>query len=135
MRSWASRSKSARFWPAWRSDLNIIYYAAPKSKKDGPQSLEEVDPELLKTYEKLGIPLEERAILAGVAVDAVFDSVSVATTFKAKLMDMGVIFGSFSEAVHEHPDLVRRYLGSVVPSTDNFFAALNSAVFSDGSFC
>jgi Fe-S cluster assembly protein SufB len=141
------RLKAYRHWltmtePTWANVhyppidyQNIIYYAAPKSKKDGPQSLEEVDPELLKTYEKLGIPLEERAILAGVAVDAVFDSVSVATTFKAKLMDMGVIFGSFSEAVHEHPDLVRRYLGSVVPSTDNFFAALNSAVFSDGSFC
>src|ERR1035437_7719409 len=141
------RLKAYRHWltmtePTWANVhyppidyQDIIYYAAPKSKKDGPQSLEEVDPELLKTYEKLGIPLEERAILAGVAVDAVFDSVSVATTFKAKLMDMGVIFGSFSEAVHEHPDLVRRYLGSVVPSTDNFFAALNSAVFSDGSFC
>ncbi len=141
------RLKAYRHWltmtePTWANIhyppidyQDIIYYAAPKSKKDGPKSLDEVDPELLRTYEKLGIPLQERAILAGVAVDAVFDSVSVATTFKAKLMDMGVIFGSFSEAVREHPDLVKQYLGSVVPSSDNFFAALNSAVFSDGSFC
>jgi Fe-S cluster assembly protein SufB len=107
------------------------YYSAPK---EGPKSLDEVDPELLKTYEKLGIPLSERAILAGVAVDAVFDSVSVATTFKAKLGELGVIFCSFGEAVREHPELVRQYLGSVVPQGDNFFAALNSAVFSDGSF-
>ncbi|HUK60803.1 MAG TPA: Fe-S cluster assembly protein SufB, partial [Stellaceae bacterium] len=107
------------------------YYAAPKK---APKSLDEVDPELLKTYEKLGIPLHERAVLAGVAVDAVFDSVSVATTFKAKLGEMGVIFCSFGEAVREHPELVRKYLGSVVPQGDNFFAALNSAVFSDGSF-
>src|SRR5205823_11578877 len=114
---------------------NIIYYAAPKSKNDGPKSLDEVDPELLKTYEKLGIPLQERELLAGVAVDAVFDSVSVATTFKGKLKDMGIIFCSFSEAVQEYPELVKKYLGSVVPSSDNFFAALNSAVFSDGSFC
>src|SRR5947207_886564 len=114
---------------------DIIYYSSPKSKGDGPKSLDEVDPELLKTYEKLGIPLQERAILAGVAVDAVFDSVSVATTFKEKLKAMGIIFGSFSEAVREHPDLVRQYLGSVVPTRDNLFAALNSAVFSDGSFC
>src|SRR5690242_5439982 len=114
---------------------DIIYYAAPKSKKDGPKSLDEVDPELLKTYAKLGIPLQEQEMLAGVAVDAVFDSVSVATTFKGKLKDMGIIFCSFSEAVHEHPELVRQYLGSVVPTSDNFFAALNSAVFSDGSFC
>ena len=113
----------------------IIYYAAPKSKKDAPKSLDEVDPELLKTYEKLGIPLKEQELLAGVAVDAVFDSVSVATTFKEKLKGMGVIFCSFSEAVQEHPELVKKYLGSVVPSSDNFFAALNSAVFSDGSFC
>jgi Fe-S cluster assembly protein SufB len=112
----------------------ISYYSAPKSKKDGPQSLDEVDPELLKTYEKLGIPLNERAALAGVAVDAVFDSVSVATTFKDKLRSMGIIFCSFSEAVKEHPDLVQQYLGSVVPITDNFFATLNSAVFTDGSF-
>jgi len=114
---------------------DMIYYAAPKSQKDAPKSLDDVDPELLKTYEKLGIPLRERELLAGVAVDAVFDSVSVATTFKGKLKDMGIIFGSFSEAVQEHPELVRQYLGSVVPTTDNFYAALNSAVFSDGSFC
>ena len=113
----------------------IIYYSAPKSKKDGPKSLDEVDPELLKTYDKLGIPLREREMLAGVAVDAVFDSVSVATTFKEKLGELGIIFCSFSEAVREHPELVQKYLGSVVPSTDNFFATLNSAVFSDGSFC
>ena len=113
----------------------IIYYSAPKSQKDGPKSLAEVDPELLKTYEKLGIPLQERAILAGVAVDAVFDSVSVATTFKSKLAEKGIIFGSFSEAVKTHPELVQQYLGTVVPYQDNFYAALNSAVFSDGSFC
>jgi Fe-S cluster assembly protein SufB len=107
------------------------YYSAPK---EGPKSLDEVDPELLKTYEKLGIPLSERAALAGIAVDAVFDSVSVATTFKAKLGELGIIFCSFGEAVREHPELVRKYLGSVVPQGDNFFAALNSAVFSDGSF-
>ncbi len=112
---------------------DISYYAAPKTK-DGPKSLDEVDPELLATYEKLGIPLREREALAGVAVDAVFDSVSVATTFKDKLKDLGIIFCSFSEAVREHPDLVRQYLGSVVPYSDNYFAALNSAVFSDGSF-
>jgi Fe-S cluster assembly protein SufB len=110
------------------------YYSAPKQPKDAPKSLDEVDPELLKTYAKLGIPLHERAALAGVAVDAVFDSVSVATTFKAKLGELGVIFCSFGEAVREHPELVRKYLGSVVPQGDNFFAALNSAVFSDGSF-
>ena len=109
------------------------YYSAPK-KAAGPKSLDEVDPELLKTYEKLGIPLNERAALAGVAVDAVFDSVSVATTFKAKLGELGIIFCSFGEAVREHPELVCKYLGSVVPQGDNFFAALNSAVFSDGSF-
>ncbi len=113
----------------------ISYYSAPKTKKDGPKSLDEVDPKLLETYEKLGIPLHERAILAGVAVDAVFDSVSVATTFKERLAEAGVIFCSFSEAVRNHPDLVRRYLGSVVPVEDNFFATLNSAVFTDGSFC
>ena len=112
----------------------IRYYAAPKSKDDAPKSLDEVDPKLLETYEKLGIPLEERAALAGVAVDAVFDSVSVATTFREKLADVGVIFCSFSEAVQEHPELVKAYLGSVVPQADNYFAALNSAVFSDGSF-
>jgi Fe-S cluster assembly protein SufB len=114
---------------------DIVYYSAPKTNKDRPQSLDEVDPELLAVYEKLGVPLQERAMLAGVAVDAVFDSVSVATTFKDKLGEMGVIFCSFSEAVREHPDLVKKYLGSVVPYTDNFYAALNSAVFSDGSFC
>jgi Fe-S cluster assembly protein SufB len=112
----------------------ISYYSAPKDKSDGPKSLDEVDPELVKTYEKLGIPLEEQKMLAGVAVDAVFDSVSVATTFKEDLEKAGVIFSSFSEAVQDHPDLVKKYLGSVVPYTDNYFAALNSAVFSDGSF-
>ncbi len=110
------------------------YYSAPKRKGDGPKSLDEVDPELLKTYEKLGIPLRERELLAGVAVDAVFDSVSVATTYKGKLNELGIVFCAFSEAVREHPELVRKYLGSVVPQNDNFFAALNSAVFSDGSF-
>ena len=110
------------------------YYSAPKSAADGPKSLDEVDPELLKTYEKLGIPLNEQKMLAGVAVDAVFDSVSVATTFKDKLEELGLIFCPFSEAVREHPELVRKYLGSVVPRNDNFYAALNSAVFSDGSF-
>ncbi|HWG86350.1 MAG TPA: Fe-S cluster assembly protein SufB [Candidatus Acidoferrales bacterium] len=112
----------------------LSYYSAPKQKKE-LKSLEEVDPEILDTYAKLGIPLHEQKLLAGVAVDAVFDSVSVATTFKAKLAEAGVIFCSFSEAVKNHPDLVKKYLGSVVPYTDNFFAALNSAVFSDGSFC
>jgi len=141
------RLKSYRQWlkmeePTWHNvhyspiDYQAIsYYSAPKSKKDGPKSLDEVDPELLATYEKLGIPLSERAALAGVAVDAVFDSVSVATTFKDKLSEMGVIFCSFSEAVHDHPELIEKYLGTVVPYTDNFFATLNSAVFSDGSFC
>ena len=141
------RLKAFRHWrtmkePTWANVhyppidyQDIIYYSSPKSKKAGPKSLDEVEPELLKTYAKLGIPLKEQEILAGVAVDAVFDSVSVATTFQAKLKAMGIIFGSFSEAVREHPDLVRQYLGSVVPSSDNFFAALNSAVFSDGSFC
>ncbi|MGH8588321.1 MAG: Fe-S cluster assembly protein SufB, partial [Gammaproteobacteria bacterium] len=113
----------------------ISYYSAPKAKTDGPKSLSEVDPKLLETYEKLGIPLREREMLAGVAVDAVFDSVSVATTFKGTLAKAGVIFCSFSEAVRHHPDLVRQYLGSVVPVTDNFYATLNSAVFTDGSFC
>src|SRR5687767_12622250 len=113
----------------------LIYYSAPKKRGDGPKSLDEVDPKLLETYEKLGIPLRERERLAGVAVDAVFDSVSVGTTFKETLAEKGVIFCSFSEAVHEHPDLVRKYLGTVVPYTDNYYAALNSAVFSDGSFC
>jgi Fe-S cluster assembly protein SufB len=140
------RLKAYRHWltmkePTWANvrypkiDYNdIIYYSAPKSAAEGPKSLEEVDPELKRTYEKLGIPLEEQKILAGVAVDAVFDSVSVATTFRAKLHELGIIFCSFSEAVREHPDLVQRYLGSVVPYNDNFFATLNSAVFSDGSF-
>ncbi len=141
------RLKAYRHWqtmeePTWHNvhypPINfqdIVYYSAPKSKDDAPKSLDEVDPELLKTYEKLGIPLHERARLAGVAVDAVFDSVSVATTFKGKLAEVGIIFCSFSEAVREHPELVQKYLGSVVPHTDNFYAALNSAVFSDGSFC
>ncbi|MFC2502987.1 MAG: Fe-S cluster assembly protein SufB [Cardiobacterium sp.] len=113
----------------------ISYYSAPKNKKEGPKSLDEVDPELLRTYEKLGIPLQEREMLAGVAVDAVFDSVSVATSFKDRLGKEGIIFCAFSEAVREHPELVRKYLGSVVRMDDNYFAALNSAVFSDGSFC
>ncbi|HED14344.1 MAG TPA: Fe-S cluster assembly protein SufB [Gammaproteobacteria bacterium] len=112
----------------------ISYFSAPKSSKDKLQSLDEVDPKLLETYKKLGIPLEEQKMLAGVAVDAVFDSVSVATTFKQTLFDAGVIFCPMSEALREHPELVQRYLGSVVPSGDNFYAALNSAVFSDGSF-
>ena len=112
----------------------ISYYSAPKSMADGPKSLDEVDPKLLETYDKLGIPLEEQKRLAGVAVDYVFDSVSVATTFREKLADAGVIFCSISEAINEHPDLVRQYLGSVVPQGDNYFAALNSAVFTDGSF-
>ena len=113
---------------------SISYYSAPKSDEDRPKSLDEVDPKLLETYEKLGIPLSEQKMLAGVAVDAVFDSVSVATTFKKTLADAGVIFCPFSEAVQEYPELVQKYLGSVVPSGDNFFSALNSAVFSDGSF-
>jgi Fe-S cluster assembly protein SufB len=144
------RLKSYRYWasqeqkqaePKWANvkyppiDYQALsYYSAPKQKKE-LKSLEEVDPEILSTYEKLGIPLHEQKLLAGVAVDAVFDSVSVATTFKEKLKEAGVIFCSFSEAVKEHPELVKKYLGSVVPYTDNFFAALNSAVFSDGSFC
>jgi Fe-S cluster assembly protein SufB len=113
---------------------DAYYYAAPKSKDDAPKSLDEVDPELLKTFDKLGIPLEEREMLAGVAVDAVFDSVSVATTFKGKLTELGIIFLPMSEAIQQHPDLVKKYLGTVVPAGDNFFAALNSAVFSDGTF-
>jgi Fe-S cluster assembly protein SufB len=112
----------------------ISYYAAPKGDTDRPKSLDEVDPRLLETYQKLGIPLREQEVLAGVAVDAVFDSVSVATTFKGKLAELGIVFCSFSEAVREHPELVRKWLGSVVPPRDNYFAALNSAVFSDGSF-
>ena len=113
---------------------DIYYYSAPKQKVN-PKSLDEVDPELLKTYEKLGIPLREQEALAGVvAVDAVFDSVSVGTTYKAKLEEMGIIFCSISEAMHKCPDLIKKYMGSVVPYTDNFYATLNSAVFSDGSF-
>jgi Fe-S cluster assembly protein SufB len=116
-------------------DLNAVsYYSAPRSMQDGPKSLDEVDPELLAMYAKLGIPLHEQEILAGVAVDAVFDSVSVATTFRSKLAEAGVIFCPISEAVHSHPELVRKYMGTVVPRKDNFYAALNSAVFSDGSF-
>ncbi|KTD14570.1 cysteine desulfurase [Legionella gratiana] len=140
------RLKAYRHWltmsaPQWSSvhyppvDFQAIsYYSAPKQKKDAPKSLDEVDPELLRTYEKLGIPLREQEMLAGVAVDAVFDSVSVATTFKAKLAEKGVIFCPISEAVHQYPELLMNYLGSVVPYRDNFYAALNSAVFSDGSF-
>src|ERR1700683_3173516 len=140
------RLKAYRHWltlkePDWANvhyppiDYQAIsYYAAPKTNIDRPKSLDDVDPELLRTYEKLGIPLQERELLAGVAVDAVFDSVSVATTFKAKLGEMGIIFCSFGEAGHNHPDLVRKYLGWGGPRGDNFFAALNSAVFSDGSF-
>lgn len=139
------RLKAYKHWltlktPTWQNvtfpEINyqdIIYYAAPKQKVS-LSSLDEVDPELLKTFEKLGIPLNEQKLMTGVAVDAVFDSVSVATTFKEKLAEMGIIFCSVSEAVHKHPDLVKKYLGSVVPITDNYFAALNSAVFSDGSF-
>jgi Fe-S cluster assembly protein SufB len=140
-RHWAKLEKSEAE-PKWAmvhyppiDYQSIRYYSAPKSKTDGPKSLEEIDPELLAMYEKLGIPLKEQESLAGVAVDAVFDSVSVATTFKGKLAELGIIFGSFSEAVQNHPELVQKYLGSVVPYTDNFFASLNSAVFSDGSFC
>ncbi|WP_448506348.1 Fe-S cluster assembly protein SufB [Immundisolibacter sp.] len=150
----AWRLEAYRHWlkmtpPAWAhvhyppvDFQDIVYYSAPKSRSDGPKSLDEVDPELLATFEKLGIPLHERAALAGVAaeagpgvaVDAVFDSVSVGTTFKKKLAEHGVIFCSFSEAVQDHPELVKKYLGSVVPSADNFYAALNAAVFTDGSF-
>jgi Fe-S cluster assembly protein SufB len=139
-RHWVTLERSAAE-PRWANvtyppiDYQAIaYYSAPK-QKSGSGSLEEVDPELLRTFEKLGIPLEEQKRLAGVAVDAVFDSVSVATTFKEKLAELGIVFCSFSEAVQQHPQLVEKYLGSVVPYTDNFFAALNSAVFSDGSFC
>src|SRR4029077_19875271 len=112
----------------------ISYFSAPKTSKNAPKSLADVDPKLLETYDKLGVPLHERARLAGIAVDAVFDSVSVATTFKERLAAAGVIFCSFSEAVRNHPALIEQYLGSVVPYTDNFYATLNSAVFSDGSF-
>jgi Fe-S cluster assembly protein SufB len=139
------RLKAYRLWltmkePTWQNVhyepidyQNIVYYSAPKNRPK-LNSLDEVDPEIRSTFEKLGIPLEEQKLLAGVAVDAVFDSVSVATTFREKLAKLGIIFCSFSEAVREHPDLVRKYLGSVVPYSDNFFASLNSAVFSDGSF-
>ncbi len=139
------RLKAYRHWtkmtePAWAfvkyppiDYQDIFYYAAPK-KKEGPKSLDEVDPEILETFDKLGIPLEERAALAGVAVDAVMDSVSVATTFKSKLKELGIVFLPISEAIREYPDLIKKYLGSVVPPTDNFFAALNSAVFTDGTF-
>ncbi|MCH9755900.1 MAG: Fe-S cluster assembly protein SufB [Gammaproteobacteria bacterium] len=142
----AFRLKAFEHWktmetPEWSSvhypqiDFqDISYYSAPKSIEDMPKSLDEVDPELLKTYDKLGIPLREQEMLAGVAVDAVFDSVSVATTFKAKLAEKGIIFCSFSEAAQEYPELVQQYLGTVVPYRDNFYAALNSAVFTDGSF-
>jgi len=143
----AFRLKAFRHWqkmkmPDW-AHLNIpeinyqdiIYYSAPKRKTNGPQSLDDVDPELKATFDKLGIPLDEQKRIAGVAVDAVMDSVSVKTTFKENLAELGIIFCSFSEAVQEHPDLVKKYMGSVVPYTDNYFAALNSAVFSDGSFC
>ncbi len=141
-----SRLKAYRHWltmdyPHWANvehppiDFQAIsYFSAPKSDKDRPKSLDEVDPELLRTYEKLGIPLHEQEMLAGVAVDAVFDSVSVATTFKAKLAEKGIIFCALSEAVRDYPELVKQYMGTVVPHTDNFYAALNSAVFTDGSF-
>jgi Fe-S cluster assembly protein SufB len=141
-----SRLKAYRHWltmqePGWAhvnhppiDFQSISYYSAPRSRADAPKSLDEVDPKLLETYNKLGIPLHEQELLAGVAVDAVFDSVSVATTFREKLAEAGVIFCSISEAVHEHPELVQQYLGSVVPHTDNFFAALNAAVFTDGTF-
>lgn len=140
------RLKSYRHWltmkmPAWAHlkipeiDYNdIVYYSAPK-RSPKYDSLDDVDPELLSTFEKLGIPLEEQKILSGVAVDAVMDSISVKTTFQDTLANLGIIFCSFSEAIKNHPDLVQKYMGSVVPYTDNFFAALNSAVFSDGSFC
>jgi Fe-S cluster assembly protein SufB len=138
-RHWSTLERSAAE-PRWANVVypaidyqKIVYYSAPKVAS--AKSLDEVDPEILRTFEKLGIPLQEQKWLSGVAVDAVFDSVSVATTFKAKLGELGIIFCSFSEAVQQHPELVERYLGSVVPYTDNFFAALNSAVFSDGSFC
>ena len=140
-RHWAALEKAeAEAEPKWANVhypaidyQNIVYYSAPKQKVK-LESLDQLDPEILRTYEKLGIPLQEQKMLAGVAVDAVFDSVSVATTFKGKLAELGIIFCSFSEAVRNHPELVKKYLGSVVPYTDNFFAALNAAVFSDGSF-
>ena len=139
------RLKAYRHWltmtePHWGKldykpiDYQDLYYWSAPVQKEGPKSLDEVDPEILKTYEKLGIPLEEQKMLSGVAVDAIFDSVSVATTYKAKLKEQGILFCSISEAVRDYPELVKKYLGSVVPYTDNFFACLNSAVFSDGSF-
>lgn len=140
------RLKAFRAWqkleePTWAKIRHpkidyqdAYYYSAPKNKDDAPKSLDEVDPKLLETYKKLGIPLQEQEVLAGIAVDAVFDSVSVATTFKGKLEEQGIIFCPMSEAVRKHPDLVRKYLGSVVPYSDNYFATLNSAVFTDGSF-
>jgi Fe-S cluster assembly protein SufB len=140
------RLKAYRHWltmtePQWQfvkypkiDFQDITYYSAPKQKTDGPKSLDEVDPKLLETYEKLGIPLRERGRLAGVAVDAVFDSVSVGTTYRAQLAEKGILFCSMSEAVQDHPDLVKKYLGSVVPYTDNYYATLNCAVFTDGSF-
>ena len=138
-RHWASLEQ-AQAEPKWANIhygpidyQNIVYYSAPR-QKPGLKSLSELDPEILRTYEKLGIPLVEQKLLAGVAIDAVFDSVSVATTFKEKLAELGIVFCSFSEAVEKYPELVRKYLGTVVPHTDNFFAALNAAVFSDGSF-
>src|SRR6267154_2177577 len=138
-RHWASLEK-AQAEPKWANIKyppidyqSIVYYSAPQNRP-GLKTLDELDPEILSTYEKLGIPLEEQKRLAGVAVDAVFDSVSVATTVKEKLAELGVIFCSFSEAAQKHPELVRKYLGAVVPYTDNFFASLNAAVFTDGSF-
>jgi Fe-S cluster assembly protein SufB len=141
------RIKAYQYWlkmpePTWQfvkypkiDFQDISYFSQPKPNANAPKSLDEVDPKLLETYEKLGIPLRERGRLAGVAVDAIFDSVSVGTTYREELAKKGIIFCSFSEAVHEHPDLVKKYLGSVVPYTDNYYAALNSAVFTDGSFC
>jgi Fe-S cluster assembly protein SufB len=140
MRAYETWLKAAGEEPTWANvrhapiDFQDAYYYAAPKRKEAPKSLDDVDPDLLETYEKLGIPLKEQEMLAGVAVDAVFDSVSVATTFKKKLAEVGVIFCSISEAVRNHPDLVRKYLGSVVPYSDNFYATLNSAVFSDGSF-
>lgn len=140
------RLKAFRHWqtmqtPEWANVhypaidyQDVIYYSEPKQATNKPKSLDEIDPEMKRTFEKLGIPLVEQKRLAGVAVDAIFDSVSVATTFKEKLKELGIIFCSFSEAVHEHPDLIKKYMGSVVPHTDNFYASLNSAVFTDGSF-
>ena len=113
---------------------DYYYYSAPKSMKDKPKSLDEIDPEILKTYEKLGIPIQEQKILSGVAVDVVLDSVSIATTYKKQLSELGIIFCPISEAIQEHPDLIKKYLGSVIPVSDHSFAALNSAVFTDGSF-